>query len=267
MEILIHSLSSFDFYKGGISLKTMSSVVRELVTPDGVLRMAVSITIIDKNNHYCISRFESDHGEFLTIKTNPRLVIRLSPKGVPWSMSNQVSIHQNHFEDFKYAITEFYKRIMKGDNYVYDDFNRVIEVVKSKDGILRFSAEGQTIVLEPNILIDKQIPLPGIQLTLNEPHITMTISISEFESFLVEIKDMSLYDRGMMILNSYLSFTEMAPEAIMKQLEGKESYRYNYETRDSVRNTEAVSGPIMPKQRISIFDVGGKGGKDDDTDK
>ena len=65
-------------------MKHMSAVIREVKIPEGVVRVSISITIMDSSNRFVISRFDNERGQFYNINPNPKLNIRIKINDVPW---------------------------------------------------------------------------------------------------------------------------------------------------------------------------------------
>lgn len=243
-------------------MKNISSIVSELWLPGGTtIKASVSVSIIDKNNKYVLSRYENDYGEFLTSRPNPRFILKLQLPNQPWSPRNQVVLNQRYFGEFKNMVKSFYNHIQKGNNYIYNDEGLLVEVVKDETDLGVFRTDGQLFVLEPEVLsVNEQLNIPGIQMTFNEPYNTVIVSMDEFETLLSDIAPLNLYTAGMMTLLSHYSTSEIVGESIMKNYEEREVPKTNNSTdaKDIFAKSEqceTVTGTIIPKKPTSLFDI------------
>lgn len=199
-------------------MKNISSVINEVRTPECLLKLAVSITIVDRNGKYHMTNYRNENGDFITIDMKPRLVLRMYLKNSPWTAKHQFVVNQRYFEIFKSIIRDFYHNAINGNNFIYDDRGILMDVVKDETDIKGLKTENQSIKFEPDYVVASNgSKIPGIRITINEPHITETFSFDEFELIYNEIDRMSLYDKGMDLLAVYAASTEIPTEIIMRE--------------------------------------------------
>ena len=234
-------------------MKHISAIIRELKIPEGVLRVTVSVAITDSSNKFVISRFDNNLGQFYNITPNPKLGIKIRFNDIPWDPSHQITINQNNFEEFRSSLVYFYKSLMASDNiYIYNDEGRLVSVAIDTIDIFHFITLSSSIKIQPDVVTDRGVDIPGIRLTLNRPDVTILMSITEFESVYKEIENMSLFDRGMMVLNAFLAFSKINPEMMMDAIHGNVPPK----TFDSTKTKKKVvkSPPVRVKPK-SLFDL------------
>ena len=246
-------------------MKNISSIVNEVRTPECLLRLSVSITIVDRNNKYHMTAYKNEIGEFITFDMKPRLVLRMYLKNSPWTAKHQFVVNQRYFEIFKSVIKEFYDGVINGNNFIYDDRNILSDVVKDETDVKGLKTENQSIKFEPDYILNSNgSKIPGVRITINEPHITETFSFDEFELIYNEIESMSLYDKGMDLLAVYTASTEIPTETIMKEyrelVQQKNEVRHKniFDRTSDEKNNEVegvVSGVIRRPTPNSIYDI------------
>lgn len=242
-------------------MKNISSVISQINIPEGVLKISVTVTIENTKGKYFISKYENDGSEYITIDPDPRMVIRLRINGMQWGPSQQIIIHHKYFEDFKIRLSGFYTKVLSSsDIYKYGEAGELESVSSSLEDILLFKDYEQFIRIEPDLLEDKNFKIPGIRITMNQPDITSVLSFDEFESFYKEIERMSLHDKGMALVNAYMSYTNIRSESIVEsydkryvQATNRIDQRNIFANKDS--NKEQVRGPIFNKHPESLMDI------------
>ena len=238
-------------------MKHMSAVIREVKIPEGVVRVSIAITIMDSSNRFVISRFDNEHGQFYNINPNPKLNIRIKINDVPWNPTHQISIGQNDFEEFRSSLKYFYKSLMSSNNiYIYDEGGNLTNVAVETIDIFQFATfTNQSMSIQPDMVTDKGINIPGVRLTLNRPDVTSLLSITEFESIYKEIENMSLFDRGMVLLNAFLAFSKINPEMMMLSTQDTSPPKTTNPNNSKGIFDETVKGPPARQKPKSLFDL------------
>ena len=235
-------------------------------TNEGSLKLSVSISVRTDKNNATIMKSANDRGDYITIEPNPKLVIKLYQKNIPWSLNQQISVTQRDMFELYYTLSTFYKKIQKGRNYIYDQSGLLKEVVKDRSDISIFHCSEQRLILEPALLeirdknryggVATQCNLPGIQFTINTPENITIVSMNEFELILNMVKELNLPQMGLQLLQIYINMTRNTTSITsVKEEEPKQKKQHESVSMFADAKSESVSGPLIKPKVTSLFDL------------
>lgn len=240
---------------------------RSIDTNEGSLKLSVSISVrTDKYGNATITKSSNEKGDYITIDPNPKLILKLYRKNVPWSLSQQLNITPRELFEFYYTLSSFYKKIQQGKNYVYDETGSLTDVLKDRSDIGIFHCNEQRLFIEPAMLeirdknryggVATQCNLPGIQLTINTPENITIISMNEFELILKIVKELNLPQMGLQLLQIYINMTRNTTSITsVKEGEPKEKQKHDSVSMFAGSQSESVKGPVIKPKPTSLFDL------------
>lgn len=238
-------------------------ILNDIKTSNGKLKVYVSITIKDMKSNYYLNKYYGDSTDTLKVNPNPRLVIKMDFTDAKWDGTKQFSVNKNYITRFNRELKRYYKYIMTGKNYIYDDTGEIlIDISKDKRSVLYINYGYQSILIEPDIFEENNINKPGIRFTINDPANTMVLSIDEFEDIVYTVDKLDLISLGnqLVIINESINKIRGIDE--MKSLEERKVEKtkvkeFNIFDRPSVDEEvkESVSGIIQRQKPTSLFEL------------
>lgn len=241
------------------------SILEDIKTSNGYLKIYVSLPIVDRTGRYLINKFPAENGNIISVRFNPKLVIKMDFTDTKWSILHQIAFNKTHILRFQRILMNYLKKILTGKNYMYDESGDVlIDVLKDRTDIGFYRMETGYILFEPDILEDSKHPnirLPGIRLTINEPGNVMILSIDEFEDIVYAINKLDLIAVGNNLAILQESISNIRGETIAQDFSNREPAKTNITGTNGTRSiydnvpNEYVSGIIQSSKKTSLFDI------------
>ena len=236
-------------------MKTISlKVMDDIKMGDTILSANVSVSLLDAKNREIINKFETGNGLFYKINMNPKLVLKISKKGVDWTPGQQVYIGRRYIYRFQTCITNFYKYIQNCNNYIYDDNGYLNNVVKDDKDVMFIDVGNQWISFEPDILYVNEIKLPGILITINDPANMIIVSIDEYEEICTCLShiDINLIGSNLMVMYGQITTDKMVVnEGVIEKPKSVGPKRDIFDR----GGEEFVVGPIMRNDIKTLDDL------------
>lgn len=222
-----------------------------------ILKVVFNVTI-SKSGFYAFSRYSNEHGDYIGVNPNPRILIQYAGKDIAWDKHHQIVVTQRNIFQLRMGLRKFYRNFQREDLYEYKDgLVDTIHLERSDVVIIDFGYT-QLLRIMPDIVTDRtNIKYPGVRLTINREENQVPLSIEEFECLYDVLTTINIQQLGLTVLQTYAIMKKVPVEQTINEMAAKATKPTTatgsiYEKK---RGTESCTGPPKISRPKTLDDL------------